>query len=264
MEQDPITPANDAASLRRLMRTAPEATLATLAFTHSQVANGWPVASMVQPVIDMDGAPIILISQLADHTRHIHNDPRVSLMFRPYSPGGTVETSHPAAAPKTPVTDTQRLTIFGQATKIDDARIERRYLTVQPAAALYAGFADFAFYRIEIEAAYWVGGFGKQRRLRGEQLYGADLNTLTKGHAALIDDVNKNKPDLIAQIAHWYLPAITAPKTRWTLAAIDCDGAYFSFNDTVFRLEFPHTICSMEDAQKILVKIGQKKTEIPI
>ncbi len=263
MEQDPIAPANDATSLRRLMRMAPEATLATLAYEHSQVENGWPVASMVQPVIDMDGAPILLISKLADHTRHIHHDPRISLMFRPNAPGSTAEPNQPGSADETPVTDTQRLTLFGLAEKVDDPRIERRYLTIQPAAALYAGFADFAFYRIDIKAAYWVGGFGKQRRLRGQQLSGADCTALVKGHDALIDDMNQNKAALIAQIAHGYLPAIFGAESRWQLVAIDCDGAHFACADAVYRLEFPHTICSMEDAQTVLMEMGQKKTEIP-
>ncbi|PKR53550.1 HugZ family protein [Thalassospira marina] len=276
MEQKPPAPANDAASLRRLMRQAAEATLATIAHDHGQVENGWPVASMVQPVIDIDGTPIILISELADHTRHIHHDPRISLMFRPgpMQQGAITSTAAPSTAPTVsqtpvpapnalPVTDTQRLTIFGRASRVKDTRIQNRYLAIQPEAGLYAGFADFGFYRVDVEAAYWVGGFGKQRRLRGDQLCCSDCADLITGHDALIADLNKTRSALIAQIAHLHLPGAGDSETGWKVVAIDCDGANFTCNDTVWRIDFPHTIGRVEEAQNILVKIGQKGNETP-
>ncbi|RCK41945.1 hypothetical protein TH25_23455 [Thalassospira profundimaris] len=261
MEQDPVAPANDAASLRRLMRRAPEATLATLAHDHSQVANGWPVTSMVQPVIDMDGTPVMLISELADHTRHIQNNPRVSLLFRPFSSWDTRDEASETGRDK-PVTDTQRLTVFGTARKMEDHRIKRRYLAIQPAAALYAGFADFAFYRIDIEAAYWVGGFGKQRRLRGDQLRCPVADSLIANHDTLIDMLQGKQPELTGQIVPLHGPENCDCETNWKPVTIDCDGAHFACNDTILRIEFPHTIFSVEDAQNILVKMGQKKNEI--
>ena len=42
-----------------------------------------------------------------------------------------------------------------------DEHDRRRYLARQPEAEMFAGFADFAFYRIAISAAHLVAGFGR-------------------------------------------------------------------------------------------------------
>lgn len=253
------SPVNNAASLRRLMRAAREATLATLAHDHSQIDDGWPVASMVQPVIDIDGAPVLLISELADHTRHIHNDPRVSLMFRPLSCASKLAASD-EKDDNLPVTNTQRLTIFGRAHRHEDERLKRRYLTLQPDAGLYAGFADFAFYRVEIEAAYWVGGFGKQRRLRGDQLVLTQTQDLAHHHDTLVQNLNTDQHELINQIVQTHSPENNDSAPGWKVMTIDCDGMNLTCNDTVLRIEFPHTISSKIEGQKILVKMGQKQS----
>ena len=70
-----------ASDLRRICRYSRSAVLATSAAGHKQVDDGWPVASMAVPAIDVDGTPILLISDLADHTRHLKSDNRLSLLF---------------------------------------------------------------------------------------------------------------------------------------------------------------------------------------
>ena len=39
--------------------------------------------------------------------------------------------------------------------------MRRRYLDRQPEAEMFAGFADFAFYRVTLKAAHLVAGFGR-------------------------------------------------------------------------------------------------------
>jgi len=273
VKQPSDQPGNDTTSLRRLMRNAPGATLATLACEHGQVENGWPVASFVHPVIYIDGSPIILISELADHTRHIHNDPRVSLLFRPADPVASASPVNPGTAssptppapcpPSPPLTDTQRLTVFGTATRTDDDFLRRYYLACQPDAALYAGFGDFGFYRVNVVAAYWVGGFGKQRRLRGDQLVFGNARELARHHDALVQHLNTSQQGLIDKIAMQKAPASDDSATGWKVITIDCDGMNLTCNDTVLRIDFPHTISSMIEGQKILVEMGQKQHKKP-
>ena len=67
----------DAASeSRRLMRAEPAATLST-----GQGDEGWPYGSLVLTAVDHAARPILLISTLAEHTKNILRDNRVSLMF---------------------------------------------------------------------------------------------------------------------------------------------------------------------------------------
>ena len=65
------------ASVRRLIRTCDRAVLATA------LAGGtaWPYASLVLTACDHGAAPLLLLSDLADHTRNLKQDGRASLLF---------------------------------------------------------------------------------------------------------------------------------------------------------------------------------------
>ena len=80
------------AEAKSLLRTARAAALATLA-----QPSGHPFASLVNVATAPDGSPILLLSRLAAHTRHLDTDPRLSLLL--YSafnmPSGGDPLTHP-------------------------------------------------------------------------------------------------------------------------------------------------------------------------
>jgi hypothetical protein len=128
------------------------ATLATL------TAEGGPFASYVVTATDTDGAPLMLLSALAEHAKNLARDPRASLLFvREPEAGSEAMTA-------------ARLTLTGRATKDADPKSRRRYVARHPDAARYADFSDFALYRFEIEAGHLVAGFGRIVALSREQL----------------------------------------------------------------------------------------------
>lgn len=243
------TPNSSASSaLRQSCRLARHAALSTIASDHKQVADGWPAVSMVVPAIGIDGTPILLISDLADHTRHIRADNRVSLLF-----------TNPSAAPgsaSTIETDNARITVFGRAVRDDSAITRACYLRAQPDAAQYADFADFAFYRIEVDAIYWVGGFGKQRRLNGHQFLVEDCSPLIAGHDSIISHMNADHLDALAAIVGHF--TTHDPSAGWRMHSIDCDGMVLIASDAntgSIRIDFARTIRTPGDAREILVEM---------
>jgi hypothetical protein len=163
-EPGPATPANvlrpvdDAALalLARLLRTAGHGTLATL-----EAGSGHPLASRTAFACDDDGAPIVLVSRLAAHTAALEADPRCSLLAG--EPGAGDPLAHP------------RATLVGRARRLerdsaDGARARERFLAAHPKSALYADFADFSFWRIELERASLNGGFGRAWQLGRDDL----------------------------------------------------------------------------------------------
>lgn len=132
------------AEARALVRRARSASLGT-ALTGRR--KGWPYVSLVSVACAADASPLLLISTLADHTRNLADDDRASLLFE--EAGGL---ANPQAAP--------RVTLTGRLKPTGDEALARRFLARHPGAALYAGFADFGFYRMEVERAHYVGGFG--------------------------------------------------------------------------------------------------------
>jgi heme iron utilization protein len=121
-----------------------------LAFTDPQ--TGAPSVSRVAVATDAQGMPILLISDLSRHTQALKLDPRCSLMVG--EPGKGDPLAHP------------RVTLACIATKLaregeEFDGLTASFLAHQPKTALYIGFADFSFFRLEIQSAALNGGFGK-------------------------------------------------------------------------------------------------------
>ena len=136
---------------RRLLRGAASATLATLG------REGHPHTALVTPAIAPDGAPLLLLSTLSEHTRQLLHDPRCSLLFQ-----GTPAEENPQTTP--------RVSLSGTAERVEDAALKSVWLARHPYAAPYADFADFFLWRVAPRSALMVLGFGRAHRLRGVDL----------------------------------------------------------------------------------------------
>src|SRR5476649_3028319 len=146
-------------SVRDLVRRLDKAVLATVLPNE----NGtWPYASLVLVALDHDLSPILLMSDLALHSKAIAADDRVSLLF-----DGTAGLDQPLTGP--------RVTLLGRAARSHDSILRRRFLARHPDAGMYTDFGDFAFYRVALERAHLVGGFGKISWLSVAELMPAPL-----------------------------------------------------------------------------------------
>ena len=110
-------------------------------------SDGAPFSSLVAVAAD-DGAPILLLSGLAAHTRNLVGDPRASLLLTDVAGGAGPFTA-------------KRLTLVGAAAVASDPEAAAAFLAGHPSAGKFARFADFVFYRFRAEAAHLVAGFGK-------------------------------------------------------------------------------------------------------
>ena len=109
---------------------------------------GAPYASLVVVAADLDASPLLLLSDLARHSRNMAFDPRVSLLL-----DGTEGHGDRLDRP--------RLTLLGRAEAVADPRLLARFTARHPSSALYAGFADFRLYRVVVERGHLVAGFGR-------------------------------------------------------------------------------------------------------
>ena len=121
--------------------------------------TGTPLVSRVSLATDLDGAPIILISQLSAHFGALEADGTCSLLMG--EPGKGDPLAHP------------RITVICSAEKSTGdlrAALRDRFLRRHPKATLYADFGDFAFWRLVPQRASLNGGFGKAYQLGFEDL----------------------------------------------------------------------------------------------
>lgn len=115
--------------------------------THSAKLPGYPFLSHVPLALDGAGQPIMLLSALAEHSRNLAADPRVSLMV-------SIPGEHPQSQP--------RLTLLGDVRPIQvDEALRERYLRYHPDAKDYLGFGDFRFYRLDVQSVRLVAGFAR-------------------------------------------------------------------------------------------------------
>ncbi len=142
---------------RRIVRSASTAALGTL------TSEGTPFVTFVTVATDISGAPLVLISGLAAHTRHLARDGRASLLMQA-----------PAGEGDDPLTGA-RVTVAGRFQRVaqEDGiarRLLSRFLARHPEAEAYAGFGDFAIHRMTVESIHLVAGFGRIARLAASDL----------------------------------------------------------------------------------------------
>src|SRR6185312_3232435 len=101
--------------------------------------TGHPFASLVNVATDADGSPIILVSRLSTHTANLEVDGRCSILLAGTGKGDPL--AHP------------RLTVLGTMAPTGDANVRARFLARHPKAETYAGFGDFAFWRMSVVSA---------------------------------------------------------------------------------------------------------------
>ncbi|MGA8690042.1 MAG: DUF2470 domain-containing protein [Methyloceanibacter sp.] len=231
-----------AADARSLARRAMKASLATLS-----AGKGYPYASLITVATEASGAPIFLISALARHTRNLTQDPRASILF---DATGTLGDPLQGA----------RVTLIGRAEKTADEAVKRRFLARHPEAAFYAGFPDFAFWRLAVEGAHYIGGFG-----RIVDLMPADLLTATEGvgdllaaEADILTHMNANHADAIRLYA---TRLAGAPEGAWRMTGIDPEGCDLMCDGEARRIRFKAPIATPAEARGALVRLADEARE---
>lgn len=225
---------------RLLIRGAQAATLATS-------AGGQPFASLVTPAPGPDLSPLLWLSTLSEHTRHLAAEPRCALLFT-----GAAEGPNPQTAP--------RVTVSGLAERVPEAEVpplKARWLARHPYAALYAEFADFALWRVRIGGALHVGGFARAERIRASELApeAAAVAALAAAEAEIIQHVNDDHADAVAAIAEGLLGAGPGP---WRLVAVDVDGCDLSEGNRTVRLAFLAPVSDSGGVRAALVRAARE------
>ncbi len=215
--------------------------------THSTKFNGYPFGSVAPFVLDHDTQPVLLISSIAEHTKNIIANPKVSLLVF----GGDDDLQANA-----------RLTLLGEANKIniEDTNLRARYLRYFPQATSYFDMHDFAFYRIQIQQARYIGGFGKMNWMSSDELLTsiAPVSPLANQEADIIEHMNADHEDSLISYCK-YFHEIEA--THAQMVGIDCDGfdvaAMVNKHPITLRFNLEQQIYDAQSARVALVSLSK-------
>jgi putative heme iron utilization protein len=146
--------------LRALLAGERSGVLATLSVRRA----GWPFTSIAPYALTTSGEPILLLSDLAEHTHNVRADSRASLFVQ-----DSASREEPQAG--------ARLTLLGQIELLRDDETDgarARYLQRQPSASALMEMQDFRLYVLHITEARFICGFGDMGWIGGAALLGAE------------------------------------------------------------------------------------------
>jgi putative heme iron utilization protein len=205
--------------------------------------RGAPYASLVLIAADLDASPLLLLSDLAQHSRNIAFDPRVSLLV-----DGTPGFRDPLTGP--------RLTVIGQAEAVEDPRLLARFTAHNPTSAVYSSFADFRLYWIAVERGHLVAGFGAIHWIEARDLlFAADAAGLAAAEPEVLSHMNEHHADAVADYARGLLGREGA---GWRMTGIDPEGADLQRDGEIARLDFPVPVLTPAAARAALVELAHK------
>lgn len=228
---------SNARSSRQILRAHRYGVLCTL----SRKFNGHPFGSIAPYLVDHDGSLLILISTLAEHTKNIKYDCRVSLITHDQN--------------NLDIQSQGRITMVGEAQPVADKdRVGMRYLRYFPEAQSYLAMHDFSFYRIMPQTLRYIGGFGKIHWVAATG-YLVPPYPLIEQEADVIAHMNSDHRDTMRR---YCLHAHQCETLDVEMLGIDCDGFDVRADDQNFRFNFGKMVLDAQQARYALVEMAQE------
>ena len=236
---DPTSFPSDAELARTLISANRSASLSTI------TPDGFPYGSLVSYAADGEGRPVVLISDMAEHTVNARQDKRASLLIT-----DTRSEGDPLGQ--------ARLTLVGVLEELHEpGPLRDDYLERHPYAAYYADFTDFAFWRLVVERARFVGGFGHMSWIDNPAYKGASVDPLAERAVAILEHMNDDHRD--ANVLYASVLAGLDQVEDATMTGVDRYGVTLKVDTThgprMARVPFRRSIQHADEAQAAVIEL---------
>ena len=223
---------------KKLLREGRSGALATL-----MPGSGDPYCSLVNVATAADGAPLLLLSTLALHTKNILADARVSLMLDERKEGDPLEGA--------------RVMLMGTLVPPPTRMRAPPICAAIRKAEMFAGFADFSFYRMTISRAHLVAGFGRIVDLGAQDILTdvSDAEALIEAEADAIAHMNADHAEACRLYATKLLGAADGD---WACVGIDPEGIELQHGRTALRLFFPQRVTGPGPLRAVLKELADE------
>lgn len=241
LQQPDESTLNDA---KMLIRTSRHGVLSVV-----DQSSGSPISSLVGLATDSDGSPIFPASELGRIIKVMQVDPRVSLLVE------NVGRGDPLAHP--------RISLNAFASKLegeDHQRARRRYLARHPKASIYIDFKDFSIWKLSIQSALYIAGFGQAYELKQQHLAITfdDWSVWHSMEAGAVEHMNEDHADAIELYATVFCQG--APG-QWRLTGLDPEGLDLALGDDHRRLNYDQKLSSVKDLRPRLIELVKQARE---
>ena len=191
--------------------------------------SDYPFGTLCPFVITEEGDVVVLISNIAVHTKNVKANHRVG--FTVFD----LEASHKQAAP--------RVCLVGDATIVDEEKeperyeqISEKYLTFFPMARNYFKAHDFYFYTIRPKHIHFIRTFGQIYNYSAEGNWTLPTPEWKGSEDSAIEHMNTDHKDTLMKYSRTFLDKETEDVT---VMAVDGEGFHMKVEDKVHYLNFP-------------------------
>lgn len=234
---------NPSRQARHIVHSQAVGALSTL----SQSMPGFPFGSVVTYVLDQFGAPVFLLSDLAQHSRNIQHDAKSSLLVLE---SGTEEG----------VLARGRVTLVGETRLFEpDEQLRARYLRYFPDAAGFMQTHDFRFYRMEVARVRFIGGFGRIHWIEGRSYLAPVAEGLIAAEAGALAHMNADHQQALQDYCRFY-HGIEAPG-EVRMLGIDAEGFDLQCSQGRLRCQFPVPLQAASELRGVLVDMARAARE---
>lgn len=206
---------------------------------------GYPFGSVTPYCLDSNFIPNILISSIAQHTKNILVNNKVSLLISEKSDNTNKQSIG-------------RLTYVGEAHKvIEDEAIKKRYLNYFPDSKEYFGTHNFSFYKITPVRLRFIGGFGKIYWIEKESLDLKNIFSIDE-EIKIINHMNQEHQHNLKEYARFYLDHVCKESDTFRMCGLDQFGVDLALNEMKHRIDFDHELSDPNEARSMFVKMANE------
>ena len=230
------------------------------------ISKPFSYSTFVMTAFDYDLSPILLLSNLSEHTTNILNNSLISLMVceenNLYNFFPKFNNKFPDIAYEAPMSR-PRVTLIGKIKKTLDENHRNRFLNRHPAAKLYSNFGDMNFYKLEIKTAHLIGGFAHVKWFKKNELINKQILNYTDSEASIISHMNDHHNESIKLYLKKFVKNLkNSQKTgNWKIIGIDPDGFDLRKKKLLTRLFFDKEICNAKKLRGVFVKLHKEASK---
>jgi putative heme iron utilization protein len=196
---------------------------------------GYPFGSVTPYCMDRTCRPIIYISPIAQHTRNILKDPRVSLTVVERGDSDDVQARG-------------RATCLANAVEADsDSEIRERYFRYFPSARQYDQTHSFVFFRLELVRVRFIGGFGQIFWVEPREFSLPNPFSAAE-EARIVQHMNEDHADVLGRLTG----------SNCTMVGLDSEGFDLLKAERKIRIPFALPVTTMEEARRAFVEMARR------
>lgn len=221
--------ANKIKDARQLLYTQNHGILST----HSLDFPELPFGSLVTYCLNAQGIPVLLISQIAEHTKNIQSNAYVSLAI--------MEKNEER------VQQSVRLTYLAKAQKVSKEDIVNceRYFHFFPETRNYYEMLDFDFYELKPQGIRFIGGFAKASWIDAEDL-NPRYHFSIKEENEWLEAIEQTQKSLVIQAYQALHKRTIAQDDNFFVLGLDCWGVDVSHQNRKMRIPFATSVTGWE------------------